>query len=242
MPKFFVDEPIGETVTLSGQTAAHIAKSLRMKAGEEVVLCDGKGFDYACIIESITKEEVHLKLAFKTASESEPAVFVELYQGLPKGDKFGEVVRKCTELGVSAFHPVVMKRSVLKLDEKAAAKRVERFQKIAAEAAGQARRGIVPTVYAVEQYETALEKNKCEKTVLFYENGGEKLQTLLSDYREKGIKSIALIIGPEGGFEESEVAFAKSLGADVATLGKRILRTETAPVAAGANVFYELDK
>ena len=142
---------------------------------------------------------------------------------------------------MSAFHPVVMQRSVLKLDEKAAAKRVERFQKIAAEAAGQARRGIVPKVYAVEKYEAALEKNKCEKTVLFYENGGEKLQTLLSGYREKGIKSIALIIGPEGGFEESEVDFAKSLGAEVATLGKRILRTETAPVAASANVFYEFE-
>ena len=86
------------------------------------------------------------------------------------------------------------------------------------------------------------QKKRIKKTVLFYENGGEKLQTLLRAYRENGVKSIALIIGPEGGFEESEVAFAKSLGAEVATLGKRILRTETAPVAAAANVFYELDK
>ena len=242
MPKFFVNEPIGERTVLGGETAAHIAKSLRMKPGEEVVLCDGKGYDYACIIESITKSQVEVKLAFKTPSESEPAVRVEIYQGLPKGDKMAEVVRKCTELGVSAFHPVVMQRSVLKLDQKAAEKKITRLKKIAAEAAGQARRGIVPAVYAVEPYEAALKNNHCQKTILFYENGGRPLKEILSEYKAQQVESLALIIGPEGGFESGEVDFAKAQGAEVATLGKRILRTETAPVAASANVFYELDK
>ncbi|MBR0413711.1 MAG: 16S rRNA (uracil(1498)-N(3))-methyltransferase [Clostridia bacterium] len=242
MPKFFVNEPIEECTVLSGETAAHIAKSLRMKPGEEVVLCDGKGYDYACVIESVSKSQVELKLAFKTPSESEPAVRVEIFQGLPKGDKMAEVVRKCTELGVSAFHPVVMQRSVMKLDQKSAEKKVARLKKIAAEAAGQARRGIVPEVYAVEPYEKALEKNTCEKTILFYENGGRPLKEILEVYSAQQVESLALIIGPEGGFESAEVDFAKAHGAEVATLGKRILRTETAPVAASANVFYELDK
>ena len=242
MPKFFVDMPIQEHIVLTGEQAAHITKSLRMKVGEEVVLCDGKGSDYGCVIESIGKNEVTLKLCFQTESESEASVHVELYQGLPKVDKMSEVVRKCTELGVSAFHPVVMHRSVVKPDAKSAAKKTLRLKKIAEEAAQQARRGIVPQVHEVEPFRSALEKNTCEKTILFYENGGEKLGKLLRSYKEQDIRSLALIIGPEGGFEESEVAFAVSLGAEVATLGKRILRTETAPVAASANVFYELDK
>ena len=241
MPKFFVDTPIEDTVTLTGENAAHISKSLRMKVGEEVVLCDGQGYDYGCIIESITKGAVCLKCAFKTPSESEAAVWVDLYQGLPKGDKLSEVVRKCTELGVSAFHPVLMHRSVAKPDAKTALKKRERLQKIAREAASQSRRGIIPQVYDIEDYESALNKNDCDATLLFYENGGESLNNILKECKEKAVKRIALIIGPEGGFEESEVALAQARGARVATLGKRILRTETAPVAAAAAVFYELD-
>ena len=242
MPKFFVNQAIEGSVVLTGQTAAHIAKSLRMKVGEEVVLCDGKGFDYGCVIESISKDAVTLTCAFKTPSESEADIKIEIYQGVPKGDKLSEVVRRCTELGVAAFHPVMMARTVVKPDEKSAAKKRERLQKIAAEAAEQSRRGIIPEVYAFEGYESALRHNSCEKTILFYEKGGKRLKELLSDYAGEGVKSIALIIGPEGGFEESEVAFAKELGAEIASLGKRILRTETAPVAAAANVLYELEK
>ncbi|MBR2589323.1 MAG: 16S rRNA (uracil(1498)-N(3))-methyltransferase [Clostridia bacterium] len=242
MPKFFLEQPVGETAVLTGETAAHIAKSLRMKAGEEVVLCDGKGYDYGCIIEKITKDEVFVRCAFKTPSASEAVIWVELYQGLPKGDKLSDVVRKCTELGVSAFHPVLMHRSVAKPNAKTAAKKVERLAKIAREAAAQSRRGIIPQVFAPEDYKSALQKNPCDKTILFYENGGESLQNILRQYAAEQVKSVALIIGPEGGFEPEEVEYARSLGAQVATLGKRILRTETAPVAASAAVFYELDK
>ena len=230
MPKFFCDNISGETIVLRGETAAHISKSLRMRKGEEVVLCDGKGFDYGCVIESVEKQEVRLKLAFKTPSQSEANVRIELYQGLPKGDKLSEVVRRCTELGVFAFHPVLMKRSILRPDEKSAARKLERLKKVAAEAAEQSRRGIIPQVYDFENYESALKNNTCQKTILFYENGGKKLKEILSEYRLQGVESVALIIGPEGGFDESEVALASLLGAEIATLGKRILRTETAPV------------
>lgn len=242
MPKFFTEQKIEDTITLTGQTASHISKSLRMKVGEEVVLCDGKGWDYGCIITAVSKESVELKLAFKTKSESEAAVKIEVFQGLPKGDKLSEVVRRCTELGAFAFHPVIMKRSVSRPDEKSAKKKVERLRKISSEAAEQSRRGIIPEVFEIESFESALKENRCEKTILFYENGGRRLKDILDEYNREGVESIALIIGPEGGFDESEVDAAKALGAEVATLGKRILRTETAPVAACANVIYELDK
>lgn len=242
MPKFFKPEIEGkESIVLSDETAKHIAKSLRMKAGDEVVLCDGKGFEYGCIITQIKKDSVELKVCFKTEAQSEPDVKVEIYQGVPKGDKLAEVVRKCTELGVSAFHPVIMKRSVARPEGKSAVNKLLRLSKVACEAAEQSRRGIIPRIYDFEDYESAIKSISAERIILFYENGGEKLNTILKRYKAEKIKSIALVIGPEGGFEESEVELAKSCSAQVATLGKRILRTETAPVAAAANVFYELE-
>lgn len=241
MPKFFVDEIAAHSVILTGETASHISRSLRMKVGEEVVLCDGKGTDYGCIIEKITKTEVHLSVAFKTPSETEPEIKISVYQGLPKGDKMAEVVKKCTEIGAHDFHPVIMKRSIMKVDEKSAGRKLARLRKIAAEAASQSRRGIIPEVFEFERYENALEKCKSERIILFYENGGEKLNSVLKEFKKQNVKSIAVIIGAEGGIEESEVEFAKQKGAVVASLGKRILRTQTAPVCAVSNILYELE-
>lgn len=241
MPKFFVDEIAANSVILTGETASHISRSLRMKVGEEVVLCDGKGTDYGCIIEKITKTEVHLSVAFKTPSETESEIKISVYQGLPKGDKMAEVVKKCTEIGAHDFHPVIMKRSIMKVDEKSAGRKLARLRKIAAEAASQSRRGIIPEVFEFERYENALEKCKSERIILFYENGGEKLNSVLKEFKKQNVKSIAVIIGAEGGIEESEVEFAKQKGAVVASLGKRILRTQTAPVCAVSNILYELE-
>lgn len=241
MPKFFIESEIEESITLTGEIASHIARSLRMKAGEEVVLCDGKGTDYGCIIDKITKDEVHLSLAFKTPSESESNIKVSVYQGLPKGDKMAEVVKKCTELGAYDFHPVIMKRSIMKVDEKSAGKKLSRLRKIAAEAASQSRRGIIPEVHNFDSFGDALEKCESERIILFYENGGEKLKDVLTSFKAENVKSIAIIIGAEGGIDESELALAKAKGAVIATLGKRILRTETAPVCAVSNILYELE-
>lgn len=241
MPKFFVDDISSDTVTLDGEKARHISKSLRMKVGEEVVLCNGKGMDYGCIIEKIDSESVSLKVAFKTPSKSESKVKVNLYQGLPKGDKMGTIVQKCTELGMHSFHPVIMERSISRPDEKSARKKCERLNKISEEAAKQSRRGIVPEVFPIESYKSALSKIEDEKIILFYENGGEKLKDILVEFKEGNVTSISVLIGPEGGFDEKEVALAKEKGALVATLGERILRTETAPIAAAANILYELD-
>ena len=241
MPKFFVNEISSDSVILTGETASHIARSLRMKVGEEVVLCDGKGTDYGCIIEKITKSEVHLCVAFKTPSETESDIKISVYQGLPKGDKMAEVVKKCTEIGAHDFHPVIMKRSIMKVDAKTADRKLARLRKIAAEAASQSRRGIIPEVFAFENFSDALEKCESERIILFYENGGEKLNTVLKKFKEENVKSIAIIIGAEGGIDESELALAKEKGAVVATLGKRILRTQTAPVCAVSNILYELE-
>ena len=241
MPKFFVDEISADSVVLSGETASHIARSLRMKVGEEVVLCDGKGTDYGCIIEKITKSEVHLSVAFKTPSETESDIKISVYQGLPKGDKMAEVVKKCTEIGAHDFHPVIMKRSIMKVDQKSAERKLARLRKIAAEAASQSRRGIIPEVFAFETYEKALENCESERIILFYENGGEKLNTVLKKFGAENVKSIAIIIGAEGGIDESELELAKKKGAAIATLGKRILRTQTAPVCAVSNILYEME-
>lgn len=241
MPKFFIDEKIENEVVLTGETAFHIARSLRMKVGEEVVLCDGKGTDYGCIIEKITKSEVHLSVAFKTPTETESDIKISVYQGLPKGDKMAEVVKKCTEIGAHDFHPVIMKRSIMKVDEKSAERKLARLRKIAAESASQSRRGIIPEVYGFENYESALENCESERIILFYENGGERLNSVLKRFKEENVKSIAVVIGAEGGIDETELEFAKEKGACVATLGKRILRTQTAPVCAVSNILYEME-
>lgn len=241
MPKFFVDEVSSEIITLDGEQARHISKSLRMKKGEEVVLCDGKGTDYACVIEDICDDLVTLKLAFTTDTQSESNIKIALYQGVPKGDKLANVVQKCTELGVCSFHPVTMARSISRPDEKSAEKKVKRLNKIACEAAKQSRRGIVPEVFPFEDYSSAISKIEAQKIILFYEKGGENLKDILCRFKKGNITEIAVIIGPEGGFEEAEVDFASERGAVIASLGKRILRTETAPIAAAANIIYELE-
>ncbi len=239
MPKFFVDNITSDTVTLTGANAVHIGKSLRMKKGESLTLCNGKGTDYGCLIEDITADSVICKVVFETASESECKIKISLYQGLPKGDKMDTVVQKCVELGVFDIHPVLTERCISRPDAKSAAKKVKRLQKIADEAAKQSRRGILPKVYDLTPYRDALKSINADLTIFFYEKGGEKLKTVLKNFSGE---SIALIIGPEGGFSDDEVTVAKDTGAVTATLGSRILRTETAPIAAISNIVYELDE
>ncbi len=239
MPKFFVDNIMSDTVTLTGKDAVHIGKSLRMKKGESITLCNGKGTDYGCLIEDITADSVKCRVIFKTASESECKIKISLYQGLPKGDKMDTVVQKCVELGVFDIHPVLTERCISRPDSKSADKKIKRLQKIADEAAKQSRRGILPKVYGLTPYREALKNIKADLIILFYEKGGEKLKTILRNFSGE---SIAVIIGPEGGFSDDEVEAAKEAGAEIATLGSRILRTETAPIAAAANIVYELDE
>ncbi|MBQ1951216.1 MAG: 16S rRNA (uracil(1498)-N(3))-methyltransferase [Clostridia bacterium] len=230
MSRFFVEEPskVGGVIVLEGQDARHVAGALRMKVGEPLTLCDGVGGDYACTITAVERDRVTAVVDAVTASVAEPSLSVTLYMGFPKGDKWDWIIQKSVELGVTRLVPVVTARSVARVDSKDAAKKQARWQKIAAEAAGQSGRGIVPTVELPLTFKQALSRWQSENTLLCYEGGGAPLGELVSPAET----AVSLVIGPEGGFAPEEVESVRDAGGRVATMGPRILRCETAPLAA----------
>lgn len=233
MKKLFVNEVIGETLVLDEEQSRHVSKSLRMNVGDMITVCDGAGSDYGCRIEAITKDAVTLEVCYKQTSDSEPDVKVSLYQGVPKGDKTEDIIQKCVELGVFEITPTLTKRSISRPDEKQAAKKQIRYNKIALEAAQQSGRGIVPKVNKMITLKEAVASCTADLIILFYEGGGEPIKKILADFsKDKAPESIAIFIGPEGGFDPEEAELLTENGAISATLGKRILRTQTAPVAA----------
>lgn len=228
MQKLFIDfEPNGKII-LNEEQSRHISKSLRMKVGDMLTLSCGNGKDYGCIIDTIDSKSVTLSVCYEQANNCEPTVKVKLYQGVPKGDKLEDIIQKCTELGITEIQPVLTHRSVSRPDSKSAKKKQARYQKIALEAAQQSGRGIIPTIGEMTDLKTAVSKDNSQLKILFYEGGGSPLKEIIN----KNTQTVSIYIGPEGGFEESEVALIKENGVTVATLGKRILRTQTAPVAA----------
>lgn len=228
MQKLFIDYTPENKIILDGEQARHIAKSLRMKAGDMLTVTDGEGNDFGCQIDLITKDTVELSVCYKQACESEPTCRVTIYQGVPKGSKLEDIIQKCTELGVSRIVPTLTKRCVSRPDDKSAAKKNDRYRKIALEAAQQSGRGIVPEISAQTTLKQAIADDDSEVKILFYEGGGEKITSLI----KSDVKSVSVFIGPEGGFDADEVELLRENGARIATLGKRILRTQTAPVAA----------
>lgn len=238
MPRFFVNEPVEDFFEISGDDAAHIAKSLRMQKGEVLTLCHD-ATDYICKITDFGEGSVKLRLLKVEKCDSEPDVEVRLFQALPKGDKMDFIVQKAVEVGVSAIVPVLTSRCVSRPDAKSLQKKVQRWQKIAQEAAKQSGRGKIPRVLEVVSFENAVETAKrSEKTLLFYENGGVQLRETINSDKPQ---SIAVFIGPEGGFEPAEVDLVSAAGGATCTLGKRILRTETAAIVATALVIYEVE-
>jgi len=217
-------------VTLNEEQSRHIARSLRMKKGDMLTLSCGDGSDYGCIINSIDGGIVTLEVCYKQANGSEPSVDLTIYQGVPKQAKLEDIIQKCTELGAVKICPTLTHRSVSRPDEKQAAKKLQRYRKIALEAAQQSGRGAVPEIAPMQSFADAVKNDDAQLKIIFYEGGGESLQGLI----QPGVKSISIYIGPEGGFEKDEVELAVSCGAKKATLGARILRTQTAPVAATA--------
>lgn len=228
MQKLFVENINDEKIILDGESARHIAKSLRMRVGDVICVTDGGGDDYGCQIEEITKDEVVLKVCYKQACESEPSCRVTIYQGVPKSSKMEDIIQKCVELGVCEIVPTLTKRCVSRPDDKAAGKKNQRYQKIALEAAQQSGRGIVPKIENMKTLRQAIAEDKSDVKIVFYEGGGEKL----ADIVKPDTESVSIFIGPEGGFEQEEVEQIEASGGVRATLGKRILRTQTAPVAA----------
>lgn len=230
MAWFFTDENIaGDTYVITGEDARHIEKSLRMKVGEELALVCPVGMEHRCKITGFSPVGVEVTVCEKKACDREPTMQVTLYQSLAKGDKMDLIIQKSVELGVHRIVPVISARCVSRPDERSLAKKIGRWQKIALGAAQQSCRGIVPQVAEAMSFEAALKEAKDnERCLLFYEGGGERLSSLVSE----NVTTLAMFIGPEGGFDVSEVELAKSEGVIPATLGKRILRAETAPLAA----------
>lgn len=236
MPRFFVDSIEGDPIGISGGDARHIALSLRMSVGEELILCDGKGSEAVCAIASVCPESVILDIKERRASATEAKTRVTLYQALPKSDKLEYIVQKAVELGVYRIVPVLTSRCISRPDEKAAAKKLERLRKIAAEAAKQSGRGIVPEVGTVLSFKNAVkEMSTAALPIFFFEHAEYPLRGCMEKYQGG---DIAIMVGAEGGFSDKEAAFAEENGLLNASLGPRILRCETAPVAALAAIMY----
>lgn len=226
----------GDQYIISGENAKHISKVLRMHKGEELTLVTPDRTQCLCEVFSINSDSVTVDVISKKPCENEPDVFVTLYQALPKSDKMDYIIQKCVELGVSRIVPVLSARCVSRPDAKSLAKKRERWQKIALQAAMQSRRGIVPEVCPCVSFQNAAELTKSnEKTIIFYEMGGSPVKKLLC----VAPKTLGMFIGSEGGFEQSEVDLIEKSGGSAATLGKRILRAETAPLAAMSVIMYQ---
>lgn len=236
MPRFFVESLAGDPIVIEGGDAIHIALSLRMKQGEELILCDGKGTEAVCAVASLCPESVVLDVKERRASETEPKTRVTLYQALPKADKMEYIVQKAVELGVYRIVPVLTSRCISRPDEKTAAKKRERLCKIAAEAAKQSGRGIIPEVDGVLTFKNAVkEMSTAGLPIFFFEHASLPLRKYMEKYTGG---DIAVMVGAEGGFSDEEAAFAEENGLLSASLGPRILRCETAPVAALAAIMY----
>ena len=243
MYHFFVSEEQinGENAYIEGSDVNHIVNVLRMKPEEELLISVKGDWDYLCKIVDIETDRVNLKV-LESMEQRELPVNITLLQGIPKSDKLEMIIQKAVELGVSEIIPVKTKRVVVKIDEKKVDTKVNRWNAIAERAAKQSKRSIVPKVYEPMSIDNALEIVKDFGVKLIpYENadGIDKTRKIL-DGMDK-TKDIAVFIGPEGGFEEAEVERIKNSGFEVITLGKRILRTETAGLALLSNIMIRLE-
>lgn len=244
MYRFFINENQIQDgyATISGSDVNHIKNVLRMKEGERVYLSCGKDLEYECALEAFSADEIKAKILDVHGMETELKTEIILYQGLPKGDKMDFIIQKAVELGVSKIVPVQMKRCVVKLDEKKAKKKVERWNAIALSAAKQAKRGVVPEVSKVKGYQEALQEAKDLSMLLVpyeEEKGISYTRELMEQAKEQS--SIGIIIGPEGGFEKLEIQMARDAGGETLTLGRRILRTETAGMTMLSILMFTLE-
>lgn len=245
MYQFFVEpsQIQGNRIIITGKDVNHIKNVLRMRIGEEISVSNGiDGKDYRCGIEELLEEEIICSLRFIREDGIELASKVYLFQGLPKADKMELIIQKAVELGVYAVIPVSCKRAVVKLDEKKAKSKIARWQQIAEAAAKQSKRSIIPEVKAVMSMKEAVAfAAKCQVKIIPYElaEGMEKTKEIIDSLKPG--EDVAIFIGPEGGFEESEVQLATESGILPITLGKRILRTETAGMTVLSWIMYQLE-
>lgn len=242
MHKFFVDKKdISEGFAyIKNEDVKHIYKVLRLKVGETIAVNDLQGSEYLGKITDISKTEVAVKLMEKLAVNNESPVNIYLFQGLPKSSKMDLIVQKATELGVKEITPVVTERVVVKT-ELNEFKKVDRWNRIALEACKQSKRSLIPAINIPIEFEELLSKLRTmDLIVVPYENEeGYGIKNLVKKIAGH-INEIAVVIGPEGGFEEEEIETLKNIGANIVTLGPRILRTETAGFVCTSILLYEL--
>lgn len=232
---WFFAEKFESPHLITGEDARHISKALRMSVGENITLCDKNKIEHLCRIERINEDGVLVKEVSKSECLHEASIEVTLFAALTKGDKMESVIQKSVELGVHRIVPVLTSRCISRPDSKSAEKKRQRYQKIAEQAAMQSQRAIIPEVSGFTELDAAAkELSGFDKTIMFYEGGGKPIREIITG----GDKKIAVFTGPEGGYEEGEVAMLTDSGAYIATLGKRILRAETAPIAALAAIMF----
>ena len=238
MPRFFLPGSLtGERFfTLSGEHAQH-AKVLRLRQGEAVTVCDEYGREYACTVSDVSAGQYCLVVHSEQASRAEPGIFASVYMAFAKSDKLEHVVQKATELGAAEIVTFPSERCVSRPDEKALNKKLERWCRIAASAAEQSGRGTIPQVLVMPSFREAVARaSQADLPVFFYEN--EDAFTFHDAIASADFRTCALMTGPEGGFSNAEVAEAQASGMKICTLGRRILRCETAPLCAMSALMF----
>lgn len=245
MYQFFVEpsQIQDKKIIITGGDVNHIKNVLRLKTGEEIAVKNGvDGKEYRCGIEAFAQDSVICSLRFIREEGVELSSEIYLFQGLPKADKMELIIQKSVELGVFEIIPLAVRRCVVKLDEKKAAARVNRWQGIAKAAAKQCRRGIVPTVKEPMSMKEAISyAGRMDVKLIPYELAQDMAHTKKMIEAVRPGQKVAVFIGPEGGFEESEVSEAFAAGIEPVTLGKRILRTETAGLTVLSWLMYHLE-
>lgn len=242
MHRFFVESKnIDEkNIKIEQEDVKHIKSVLRLDVGDEIEVSNKLGTDYKCKISELSKETVMCEILESSMSRGESDIDIVLFQGLPKSTKMELIVQKSTELGVKKIVPLVTARCITKInDRKKEDKKIERWSKIAEEAAKQSKRGVIPQISNVMSFKEALDYLKDEDTIIVPYESEENLG-IKKVLKECTSKKINVIIGPEGGFDDSEIQELKSMDAHIVTLGPRILRTETAGFTTSALILYEL--
>ncbi|MBP3907127.1 MAG: 16S rRNA (uracil(1498)-N(3))-methyltransferase [Peptostreptococcaceae bacterium] len=243
MDRFFVDKKNinieNNTCIIEGEDVKHISKVLRCRIGEELEVCDNNNNEYICEITNIDKNQVELNILEKVDIQRESDLKIKVYQGLPKGPKMEMILQKLTEVGVDEIILVQTKRTVVKVDDKKEDKKLERWERIIYEAAKQSKRGKIPTLRGVLTFKEALaDMKENDFNIAPYEN--EKTKSIKQAIKGVNINNIGIFVGPEGGFEETEIEAIEDIGGQSVSLGPRILRTETASLVASSIVLYEL--
>ncbi|WXR61138.1 RsmE family RNA methyltransferase [Peptostreptococcaceae bacterium AGR-M142] len=230
-------------IIIDGDDVKHITKVLRMKEDNLLEICDNNDNEYIAKITTMSKKEICLDIVEHKKVKRESKININLFQGYPKGAKFELIIQKLTEIGVCNITPIITARVINKSLREKEAKKFDRWEKIIYEASKQSKRGVIPKLNGFLSLKEMIDKTEEDDLkIVFYENEDDlNLKDIVKKINKENIKSISIVIGPEGGFEEDEIGLLKENNYHISTLGKRILRTETASIVAASLILYEFD-